>query len=187
MISETRFNLSISNSIDRSIDKSSNIRSINGLWDSSSKCLAANPYDHPLVGLTPAPSSATPELPRINDLIRVIALHATVNASGSLTYLMSLSIASNDSYRLATTRSVWCLHRPQVMLSWCSGMVESLVTHASSQVWPQSSPSQGLDRRPHPIAQRFLPRKQWNWYVRGDLNSDRGLWYRDHSNLPVYL
>ena len=73
MISETRFNLSISNSIDRSIDKSSNIRSINGLWDSSSKCLAANPYDHPLVGLTPAPSSAIPELPRINDLIRVIA------------------------------------------------------------------------------------------------------------------
>ena len=60
MISETRFNLSISNSIDRSID----IRSVNGLWDSSSKCLAANPYDHPLAGLTPAPASAISELPR---------------------------------------------------------------------------------------------------------------------------
>ena len=29
--------------------------------------------------------------------------------------------------RLATSSIVWCLHRPQVMLSWCCGMVESLV------------------------------------------------------------
>ena len=98
MISETRFNLSISNSIDRSIDKSSNIRSINGLWDSSSKCLAANPYDHPLVGLTPAPSSATPELPRINDLIRVIALRTAVMASSPLAYLMGCIIGASDRY-----------------------------------------------------------------------------------------
>jgi hypothetical protein len=33
-----------------------------------------------------APSIATPELPRVNDLIRVVLLHATVMASGSLTY-----------------------------------------------------------------------------------------------------
>ena len=88
MISETRFNLSISNSIDISIDKSSNIRSINGLWDSSSKCLAANPYDHPLVGLTPAPSNATLELPRQYNLKRVVTFGAAVITSGFLTYLM---------------------------------------------------------------------------------------------------
>ena len=35
-----------------------------------------------LVSSAPAPSSATPELPRINDLIRVVTLHATVMASG---------------------------------------------------------------------------------------------------------
>jgi len=31
--------------------------------------------------------------------------------------------------RFATSSIVWCLQRPQVMLSWCCGMVESLVTH----------------------------------------------------------
>ena len=97
MIFETRFNLSILNSSDKSIDRSSNIRTVNGLWDSSSKCLAANAYDHPLVVLTPAPSSATPELPRVNDLIRVVALGSTVVASGSLAYLMGCCVASHYS------------------------------------------------------------------------------------------
>ena len=39
-------------------------------------------------GLTPTPSSATSELPRQYNLIRVVTLHATVMASGSLTYLV---------------------------------------------------------------------------------------------------
>ena len=37
---------------------------------------------------------------RVNDLIRVVTLHATVMASGSLTYLMGCGIASNDSYQV---------------------------------------------------------------------------------------
>ena len=63
MISETRFNLGISNSIDKSIDISSNIRSTEDPWDSSSKCLASITYDHPVAHLTPAPSIAMSELP----------------------------------------------------------------------------------------------------------------------------
>ena len=42
----------------------------------------------PLAGLTPAPSSATSELPRQYDLIRVVIFDATVITSGSLTYLV---------------------------------------------------------------------------------------------------
>ena len=59
MIFKTRFNLSIS----KSIDRGSNTRSINDLWNSSSKCLASITYKHPFVGLTPAQLSATSELP----------------------------------------------------------------------------------------------------------------------------
>ena len=33
--------------------------------------------------------------------------------------------------RFATSSIVWCLQRPQVMLSWCCGMVESLVIDAA--------------------------------------------------------
>ena len=66
MTVKTKFNLSISKSIDKGIDRSSNIRSINDLWNSSSKCLASITYKHPFVGLTPAQSSATFELPPLN-------------------------------------------------------------------------------------------------------------------------
>ena len=45
-------------------------------------------------GLTPTPSSATSELPRQYNLIRVVTLHATVMASGSLTYLVGRVVAS---------------------------------------------------------------------------------------------
>ena len=64
---------------------------------------------------------------RVDDLVRFVTLHATVMASGSLTYLVGCGIASNDSYQVCYLRSVWCLQRPQVMLSWCCGIVESLV------------------------------------------------------------
>ena len=47
-------------------------------------------------GLTPTPSSATSELPRQYNLIRVVTTHATVMASGSLAYLMGCGVASND-------------------------------------------------------------------------------------------
>ena len=43
-------------------------------------------------GLTPTPSSATSELPRKYNLIRVVTLHATVMASGSLTYLVGCGV-----------------------------------------------------------------------------------------------
>ena len=36
---------------------------------------------------------------RVNDLVRVITLHATVMTSGSLTYLVGCGVASNDSAR----------------------------------------------------------------------------------------
>jgi hypothetical protein len=52
-------------------------------------------------GLTPTPSSATSELPRQYNLIRVVTLHATVMASGSLTYFVGCGIASNDSYQVS--------------------------------------------------------------------------------------
>ena len=37
----------------------------------------------------------------LDDLIRVVTLHATVMASGSLTYLVGCSIASHDSYQVS--------------------------------------------------------------------------------------
>ena len=38
---------------------------------------------------------------RVNDLIRIVTLHATVMASGSLTYLMGRGVASYDSYQVS--------------------------------------------------------------------------------------
>jgi hypothetical protein len=38
---------------------------------------------------------------RVNDLIRVVTLHATVIASGSLTYLVGCGVASHDSYQVS--------------------------------------------------------------------------------------
>ena len=37
---------------------------------------------------------------RSNDLVRVVTLHATVMASGSLTYLVGCGRAANDSYQV---------------------------------------------------------------------------------------
>jgi len=37
---------------------------------------------------------------RVNDLIRVVTLHATLLASGSLSYLMGCGLASHDSYQV---------------------------------------------------------------------------------------
>ena len=48
----------------------------------------------------PAPSSATSELPRQYDLIRVVTLSFTLGATVPLTYLMGCSIASNDKYKV---------------------------------------------------------------------------------------
>ena len=49
-------------------------------------------------GLTPTPSSATSELPRQYNLIRVIALLPAVMASGPLSYLMGCRVnGQNDS------------------------------------------------------------------------------------------
>ena len=55
---------------------------------------------HTCSGLTPAPSSTTPELPRQYNLIRVVALGAAVITSGFLTYLMGCCVASYDSYQV---------------------------------------------------------------------------------------
>ena len=38
---------------------------------------------------------------RVDDLVRVVTLHATVMASGSLTYLMGRGVASYDSYQVS--------------------------------------------------------------------------------------
>jgi len=37
---------------------------------------------------------------RSNDLVRVVTLHATVMASGSLTYLVGCGVASYNSYQV---------------------------------------------------------------------------------------
>ena len=37
---------------------------------------------------------------RVDDLVRVVTLHATVMASGSLTYLVGCGVASYDSYQV---------------------------------------------------------------------------------------
>ena len=88
---------------------------------------------HTCSGLTPAPSSTTSELPRQYNLIRVVTLHAAVMASGFLTYLIVCGASTSTAIRFATSSIVWFLQKPQVMLLWCCGMVESLVSHASSQ------------------------------------------------------
>ena len=46
--------------------------------------------------LNPSPIHRNIRVTRVNDLIRVVTLHAAVMASGSLTYLMGCGIASND-------------------------------------------------------------------------------------------
>ena len=75
--------------------------------------------------LNPSPIHRDISITRVNDLIRVVTLDRTVAASGSLTYLVGCGIASTTAIRLATSSIVWCLQRPQVMLSWCCGMMES--------------------------------------------------------------
>ena len=42
----------------------------------------------------------TARVPRVKDLIRVVTLHATVMASGSLAYLVGCGVASYDSYQV---------------------------------------------------------------------------------------
>ena len=65
---------------------------------------------------------------RVNDLMSVIILHATVMASGSLTYLMGCSVASNDCNEV-WYRASYGAYRDH---SWCWGMVDSLVIF----MWP---------------------------------------------------
>ena len=48
----------------------------------------------------PSPIHRNIRVTRVNDLIRVVTLNATLLASGSLTYLMGCSIASYDSYQV---------------------------------------------------------------------------------------
>ena len=45
----------------------------------------------------PSPIHSNIRVTRVNDLIRVVTLHATVMASGPLTYLVGCGVASNDS------------------------------------------------------------------------------------------
>ena len=47
--------------------------------------------------LNPSPIHRYTRVTRVNDLIRVVTLHATVAASGSLTYLVGGGVASYDS------------------------------------------------------------------------------------------
>jgi hypothetical protein len=44
----------------------------------------------------PSPIHRNVRVTRVNDLVSVVTLHATVMASGSLTYLVSCSFASHD-------------------------------------------------------------------------------------------
>jgi hypothetical protein len=57
---------------------------------------------------------------RINDLVRVVTLHATVMASGSLTYLVGCGIASYDSYQV-------CYLQHRMVLTEATGDAELVV------------------------------------------------------------
>ena len=50
--------------------------------------------------LNPSPIHRNIRVTRVNDLIPVVTLHATVMTSSSLTYLVGCGIASNDSYQV---------------------------------------------------------------------------------------
>ena len=52
-------------------------------------------------GLTPTPSSATSELPRQYDLIRVVAFSLTLLAAKLLAYITGYSFTSNDKYKVS--------------------------------------------------------------------------------------
>jgi hypothetical protein len=77
-----------------------------------------------LAGLTPAPSSATPEFPateltlaNLYDLERVVTFDAAVITSGFLTYLMGCGVASNDSNKV-------CHLQKRMMLTEAAGDAE---------------------------------------------------------------
>ena len=57
---------------------------------------------------------------RVNDLIRVVTLHATVMASGSLTYLVGYGVASFDSYQVGSLLK-------RMMLTKATGNAELMV------------------------------------------------------------
>ena len=69
----------------------------------------------------------------LHDMIGVVTFGSALGTAVPLAHVMRCSIASNDKYKLATSSMEWYLQKPQVMLMWCCGMVESLVSHASSQ------------------------------------------------------
>jgi hypothetical protein len=48
----------------------------------------------------PSPIHRYTRVTRVNDLVRVVTLHATVMASGSLAYLMGCGVASYYSYQV---------------------------------------------------------------------------------------
>ena len=52
-------------------------------------------------GLTPTPSSATSELPRQYDLIRLVAFSLTLLAAKLLAYITGYSFTSNDKYKVS--------------------------------------------------------------------------------------
>ena len=54
---------------------------------------------------------------RSNDLVRVVTLHATVMASGSLAYLMGCGVASNDSCKV-------CYLQHRMVLTEAAGNAE---------------------------------------------------------------
>jgi len=71
------------------------------LWDSLGGESADIRYGAVSLGrLNPSPIHRNIRVTRVNDLIRVVTLHATVAASGPLTYLMGCGVASNDSYQV---------------------------------------------------------------------------------------
>jgi len=57
---------------------------------------------------------------RVNDLIRVVTLHATIMASSSLTYLVGCGIASNDNDQV-------CYLSTRVVLTEATGDAEFVV------------------------------------------------------------
>ena len=77
--------------------------------------------------LTPAPSITISDLPV--QTIWYVLLPFTPQLWHLALWRTSWAVVSPPTItiRLATSSIVWCLHRPQVMLSWCCGMVESLV------------------------------------------------------------
>ena len=83
---------------------------------------------------------------RVDDLIRVVTLHAAVVASGPLTYLLGCRIASYDSYQV-------CYLKHRMVLTEATGDAELVLRDESIKYWCRkyeiSSDEPGMRILPH--------------------------------------